>query len=75
LKLPYNIPTHYQSPSNRQSGDVNDVEFNLPTDVVPASSIEDNSNDEISPAAEGIGLFGSGQEAVEGSDDAHVVVI
>jgi hypothetical protein len=58
-----------------QIRDADDVAFNLPTDIVPASSIEDNSNDEISPAAESTDLFESGHEAVEDSDDAHVVVI
>jgi hypothetical protein len=73
FKLPYKIPTQYQSPSNRQSGDVDDIAFKLSDDVVPASSIEDNSNDEISPAAEGTDLFESCQEAVEDFNDAHVV--
>jgi hypothetical protein len=73
--LPYKIPIEYQSPSNRQIGDADDVTFSRPTDVVPESSIENNSNDEISPAAEGTDLFESGQESVEDSDDAHVVII
>jgi hypothetical protein len=75
LSLCYKIPTEYQSPSNRQSGDADDVTFNLPDDVVPASSIGDDSNYEISPAAEGTDLFESGQESVEDSGDAYVVVI
>jgi hypothetical protein len=75
LPLPYNIPTEYQTPSNRQNCDADDVEFNLPSDVFPTSSIEENSSDAISPADEGTDLFESGQESVEGSDDAHVVAI
>jgi hypothetical protein len=56
-------------------GDADDVALNLPSYDVPASSIEDISNDELSPAAECTDLFESGQEAVEDSDDAHVMVI
>jgi hypothetical protein len=51
LKLPYKIPTEYQSPSNIHSGDAYDPVFNPLPGVVPASSIEDKSNDEIYPAA------------------------
>jgi hypothetical protein len=62
LTLPYKIPKEY-------------VAFNLPADVVPVSSNEDNSNDQISPAAEGNAIFESGQELVEDSDDDHMVVL
>jgi hypothetical protein len=57
LPLPYKIPTEYQFPSNRQIGDAGDVAFNLPTDVFPASSIEDNSNDQMSSDVEGTALI------------------
>jgi hypothetical protein len=63
LKLPYKHPH------------ADDVAFNFPTDIVSAYSIEDNSNDDISPDAEYTAHFESGQEAVEDSDDAHVVMI
>jgi hypothetical protein len=55
--------------------DDDDVALNLHFDGFPTSSIEENSSDAISPAAEGIDLFESGQEALEEYDDAHVVVI
>jgi hypothetical protein len=71
----YKILTKYQYPRNRQRGDADDVPFNLPNYDVPASSIEYNSNDEMYSAAKGADLFESGQEALEDSDDAHVVVI
>jgi hypothetical protein len=39
--------------------------FNLSSDVTPASSIEQNSSDGITPVAKSTGLFGPGEEEVE----------
>jgi hypothetical protein len=57
LKLPYTIPTSYQSTSNSGSSDANIV-FNLLSDVTPVSNIEENSSYDISPADTITGLIG-----------------
>jgi hypothetical protein len=68
LKLPYKIPACYQSPINRGSSSASNARSN-PSYVPPASSIEENSNDDISPADTITGLV------MDESSDAHAVAI